>query len=125
MTENILKNIITYLQTDDTDYSLLVNGLWGTGKTHFLKNNIFPEIQKKNFKPIYISLNGISEITQLEQTILLALLKLPGNNKTISTLFNTIGLGLKKFSGFLSKGYFSFDITKLNLVSLFPLDKLY
>lgn len=123
MTENILKNIITYLQTDDTDYSLLVNGLWGTGKTHFLKNKIFPEIQKINFKPIYISLNGISEITQLEQTILLELLRLPGNNKTISTLFNTLGFGLNKFSSFLSKGYFSLDITKLNLVSLFPLDK--
>ncbi|MAT59758.1 MAG: hypothetical protein CMF23_17430 [Ignavibacteriae bacterium] len=123
MTENILKNINTFLQTNNTDYSLLINGLWGSGKTHFLKNKIISQIEALKVRPVYISLNGISEITQLEQNILFELLRLPGNNSIVSSLFNNLGLGLKKVTSFFSKGYFSLDITKLNLVSLFPLDK--
>ena len=94
----------------------------GFGKTYFVKNNLFSEILKENFRPIYISLNGISDINQLEQTILLELLKLPGNSNLAKPIFSSLSGVIGKFSSMLTKGYINLDITKLNLVSLFPLD---
>ncbi|MDP3150658.1 MAG: P-loop NTPase fold protein [Ignavibacteria bacterium] len=120
--ENIVENLKTYLTTNPTDYALLINGEWGSGKTYFIKNKIFPIVNDLSHKPIYISLNGISEINQLEQSILLELIKLPGDNKISQTIFSSVGEGIKKLSGFFSKGYFKLDITKLNLVSLIPLN---
>lgn len=35
---DIIKN---YVEQPDTDFAILINGQWGSGKTYFLKNDIF------------------------------------------------------------------------------------
>lgn len=40
--ENIIKSIGNYINKENTDYAILLDGVWGTGKTFFIKN-IFPK----------------------------------------------------------------------------------
>lgn len=65
--ENIIKSITNYVNKKDSDYAILLDGVWGTGKTFFIKN-IFPkEYQndtKKELNYIYISAAGINDIEQ-------------------------------------------------------------
>jgi predicted AAA+ superfamily ATPase len=32
--------IFDYLSKEDTDYAILINGPWGSGKTYYWKNNL-------------------------------------------------------------------------------------
>ena len=41
-TESMLREIINYINNDRLNYALLINGQWGTGKTFFIKNKLFP-----------------------------------------------------------------------------------
>lgn len=66
----------------------------------------------------------MSSINQLSQAILLTYLKMNDKNKIGGFAFSSIGAGISKLSSFLSQGYFSFDITKLNLVSFLPNSKI-
>lgn len=65
--ENIIKSITNYVNKKDSDYAILLDGVWGTGKTFFIKN-IFPkEYQndtKKELNYIYMSAAGINDIEQ-------------------------------------------------------------
>ena len=67
-----LKEIIkNYLIEDKIDSAIFINGAWGTGKTYFWINELEPLICKTQnssgeyFKPIYISLNGISSTNDI------------------------------------------------------------
>lgn len=55
-----------YLKTKETNYSILINGSWGSGKTYFWKTTLIDLCKKDNFKPIYLSLNGINKIETLD-----------------------------------------------------------
>jgi hypothetical protein len=128
--QNITTSVTNYIKTPSTDYALLINGAWGSGKTYYLKNSLNKEIinveipDKEHYKVLYVSLNGMSNINQLSQSILLAFLKLDGKNKISQAVFSSIGTGINKLTSFISQGYFSFDITKLNLVSFLPISKI-
>lgn len=66
----------SYLTSQGTDYAILINGEWGSGKTYFWKNNLVEISESNGFKPIYISLNGISRIEQLHQALFIQMLPL-------------------------------------------------
>lgn len=71
-----------YLRQDKTDYALFINGEWGSGKTFYLKNELFSIISgidsfvadKKNiyvkYIPLYISLFGVNEVSDIDKIIL-------------------------------------------------------
>lgn len=73
--------IINFIKQQETDFAILVNGTWGSGKTYFIKNAIAKEVNKisckltdKETKPyelIYISLYGVTSIDELEQKLFL------------------------------------------------------
>lgn len=66
-----IKQIIKdYLSSKNTDYSIMITGKWGTGKTYFLKKYLKPEL---NNKILYITLNGISELNEIDKLIVLGL----------------------------------------------------
>lgn len=46
MNEAIISVIKDYLKRKDTDYALMINGAWGSGKTVFIKNALKSEIEK-------------------------------------------------------------------------------
>jgi hypothetical protein len=75
---DIIKNFVVQ---QETDYAILINGKWGSGKTYFIKNTIAQEVNKINCKLsdtetkpydlIYISLYGITSIDELQQKLFL------------------------------------------------------
>lgn len=75
-TDNIKAVFENYLKADKTQYAILLNGSWGSGKTFFWKNNLAPLAEKNKFKTIYISLNGISKIEVLNHLLFIKLIPL-------------------------------------------------
>lgn len=69
-----------YLDSKLTTRAVLITAPWGSGKTHFFKNSIVPLIVGKGLKSVYVSLNGISTIEEIETQILLQIL--PKNMRT-------------------------------------------
>jgi len=63
--------IDSYIATSQTDFAVLINGAWGSGKTHFLKNNIYPVLKTKGFTPVYVSLYGISSTEEIARRLFL------------------------------------------------------
>lgn len=82
-----------YLSKHNTNFSLLITGGWGAGKTYYIQNHLFENIQdemrlNKEISVIYVSLNGISKIEEISEQIILNRLKI--NNKA------NVGYGLVK-----------------------------
>jgi hypothetical protein len=80
-----LKTIITdYVSQKNTDFAILINGQWGSGKTYFWKNVIIPEIKKVEhskdksksvfYEPVYVSLFGVSSAVLMLQKLFLQLI---------------------------------------------------
>ena len=46
------------------DYAVMVNGAWGSGKTHLVKEFLK---SRSSLKPLYVTLNGISSTDQIDQ----------------------------------------------------------
>jgi hypothetical protein len=112
-TEHIEQIFIDYLKTDKTQYAILLNGSWGCGKTFFWKYAL-EEIAKNNdFKTIYVSLNGISKIDDLDHQLFIKLLPFINNqeNKAIKNATIFIGNIINKVSSHYLKSSFS-DIFK-------------
>lgn len=54
-------------------FAVVLNGPWGSGKTRFLKNNLHRFVKKQDDlseqKPLYVSLYGVSNISQIEDRL--------------------------------------------------------
>ena len=98
--ENIASIVVEYIETQNTQYALLLNGGWGTGKTFFWKDTLLPLIQKKNLDTIYISLNGIKTIDALQKQLFFKLIPYfdKAQNKTLKTLATISGNLIKSAS---------------------------
>ena len=76
-----------YLEME-TNFSIMISGSWGSGKTYYFKNQIFDLIKginvfhdhSKKYKPIIISLFGIKNIDEL-QALLQQMRALVANNR--------------------------------------------
>ncbi|MCK4796901.1 MAG: hypothetical protein KAT05_05930 [Spirochaetes bacterium] len=71
----IFQIIKEYLETKYSDYALMINGKWGCGKTFYVKNSLKDliekdEINKIKYKVIYISLNGIRNLNEINKQII-------------------------------------------------------
>ncbi|AUJ79620.1 hypothetical protein CWI88_00530 [Enterobacter cancerogenus] len=70
MTSNFLnKDVIDYLnyyfsENTTTDFAILLNGSWGSGKTYFIKNSILNETNRL-INPLNITLNGVASISEI------------------------------------------------------------
>ena len=63
MKNKIEEQVKAYIDRPNTDYAVLINGEWGTGKTYFITNVIdWKELCGIDKKIIYISLNGLSSL---------------------------------------------------------------
>ncbi len=83
MNEEFVSIVKDYLNKEETDYALMINGAWGSGKTFFIKNTLKSEIEKticpdknankKTYKQIYVSLYGISSVEEIKERIFYAI----------------------------------------------------
>lgn len=81
MNEDITERIEQYLYLD-TNYAIIINGDYGIGKTHYIKNDLFPKVKELNvpnkekdekFLPILISLFGAKSIEEIQNQIFIEL----------------------------------------------------
>lgn len=65
MNEKLLQTIKNYLQ-QDTHSALMITGEWGSGKTHFIKNDSafknYIDVYSPGKETLYVSLNGLSVV---------------------------------------------------------------
>lgn len=73
--DKIKSAVEVYLNENKSDYAIMLNGKWGSGKTYFVKNELIKDIQNKDDRQvIYISLFGITSIDELYNNISLHIL---------------------------------------------------
>lgn len=68
-----------YIQKRETDYALLINGKWGSGKTYFWKHKLVKEIEKieidrQKIKTLYVSVFGIGDLSEISKKIFFELM---------------------------------------------------
>lgn len=75
--KELIESIEEYIRKPYTDYAVMINGEWGSGKTHFWNNKLRKRIEViknkagKPYKTIYISLYGINSIEEISKKIFL------------------------------------------------------
>jgi len=70
-------NVVKDYLTRETNNALLITGEWGVGKTYFFNNILSKEIEKTStkenesvkYKPIRVSLSGVTSIDDIERRI--------------------------------------------------------
>lgn len=98
----ILVSVKDYVSSKSTDYALMINGPWGSGKTHFWRSRIEPEIKRQNKEPVYVSLYGLTKAEDIDCLIVLAMYPIL-QRKGVKMAWIAIGTGLRKFGIDLSK----------------------
>src|SRR5690606_31243588 len=109
--ENINSIVNDYLKKSQTQYALLINGSWGSGKTFFWKNKLINEVMDLNLKTMYVSLNGVNSIDKLEQLIFLQLIPKLGESQ--SEIVKNLTTVSKNIANAASKFFFKSDVTDL------------
>ncbi len=79
--DNIKLILDEYLTLNNTQYAILLNGSWGSGKTFFWKDTLINVVEEKRLRPIYLSLNGIRSIDALQQQLFIKLLPVIGKHE--------------------------------------------
>ncbi|MFQ7302221.1 MAG: P-loop NTPase fold protein, partial [Beduini sp.] len=79
--EELVTNYIERYICDDKNLNsaILIKGVWGCGKTYFIKNTLSPKLkkilEKKGKQQCYISLNGLSSIKEFMKRIQSVIIK--------------------------------------------------
>ena len=61
--EELVESILDYVRADYTDYAVMINGEWGSGKTYFWNNKVRNKIEslslnrKKLYDNIYVTIS--------------------------------------------------------------------
>ena len=83
--EDLVESILDYIRSDYTDYAIMINGEWGSGKTYFWNNKVRKKIESmhlngKKFTTIYMSLYGISNLEEISKKIFIETTQLMDKN---------------------------------------------
>ena len=83
--DDLIESILDYVRSDYTDYAIMINGEWGSGKTYFWNNQIKKKIESlklngKKFTTIYMSLYGISNLEEISKKIFMETSQLMDRN---------------------------------------------
>lgn len=129
--EEIKNELNDYIYNVNIKYATLLNGSWGSGKTFFIKMYIeeleqkYKENKKDNKykKPVYISLYGLNNVSEVKNKIVLSLIK----NEKIKQIMPFIDVGLEIRSEFIASNSFVQDSrSKLSKIidALYKIDNL-
>lgn len=104
-----LNNIVDYYLKNDSNYAIMITGEWGIGKTYYFKNTLAKQITStstfknadKNYKPIIISLFGLSTIEEIQTEIFLSIYPLLKNKnvKLGASIGKSLIKGILKLKG--------------------------
>ncbi len=116
--DDLIESILDYIRSDYTDYAIMINGEWGSGKTYFWNNQIKKKIDSlklngKRFTTIYMSLYGISNLEEISKKIFMETSQLMDKNlrkfmnaNGITTIpeYAKTGIDMANFFGTSSNG---------------------
>lgn len=93
------------MKNEEVDFSILINGIWGCGKTFYWKNVISPLVVEKGLQPVYVSLYGISNTSEIDMKIFVETIpilksksaKRLGESKSMEIAKLVAGIGADKF----------------------------
>lgn len=116
--EDLVESILDYIRSDYTDYAIMLNGEWGSGKTYFWNHKIKPKIESmqlngKRYTAIYMSLYGISNLEEISKKIFIETTQLMDKNlkkymdaSGVSTIpeYAKTGLDMANFFGVTQNG---------------------
>ena len=83
--DDLVESILDYIRAEYTDYAIMINGEWGSGKTYFWNHKIKPKIESmqvngKRLTAIYMSLYGISNLEEISKKIFIETTQLMDKN---------------------------------------------
>lgn len=83
--EDLVESILDYVRADYTDYAIMINGEWGSGKTYFWNHKVRNKIESlringKKYTTIYMSLYGISNLEEISKKIFIETTQLMDKN---------------------------------------------
>ena len=83
--DELVESILDYIRADYTDYAIMINGEWGSGKTYFWNHKIRNKIDSltfngKKYTTIYMSLYGISNLEDISKKIYIETTQLMDKN---------------------------------------------
>lgn len=92
--EDLVESILDYIRSDYTDYAIMINGEWGSGKTYFWNHKVRNKIESmqingKQYTTIYMSLYGISNLEDISKKIFIETTQLM--DKNLRKYMNTHG----------------------------------
>ncbi len=116
--EDLVESILDYVRSDYTDYAVMINGEWGSGKTHFWNHKIRNKIESiqingKKYTTIYMSLYGISNLEEISKKLFIETTQLMDKNlrkymesKDISKIpeYAKTGIDMANFFGVSQNG---------------------
>ncbi len=116
--EDLVESILDYVRSDYTDYAIMINGEWGSGKTYFWNHKIRNKIESmqlngKQYTTIYMSLYGISNLEEISKKIFIETTQLmdknlkkymQANNQTTIPEYAKTGLDMANFFGVTQNG---------------------
>ena len=116
--EDLVESILDYVRSDYTDYAIMINGEWGSGKTHFWNNKIRNKIESlqlngKRYTTIYMSLYGISNLEEISKKIFIETTQLmdknlrkfmTNNGQTTIPEYAKTGIDMANFFGVTQNG---------------------
>ena len=116
--EELVESILDYVRSDYTDYAIMINGEWGSGKTYFWNHKIRNKIETmhingKQYTTIYMSLYGISNLEEISKKIFIETTQLMdknlkkfmnNHNQTTIPEYAKTGLDMANFFGVTQNG---------------------
>ena len=94
--EDLIESILDYIRAEYTDYAIMINGEWGSGKTYFWNNQVKRKIETlnlngKKYTTIYMSLYGISNLEEISKKIFIETTQLM--DKNLKKYMDASGIG--------------------------------
>ena len=116
--EELIESILDYVRADYTDYAIMINGEWGSGKTYFWNNKVRNKIESlqlngRQYSTIYMSLYGISNLEDISKKIFIETTQLMDKNlkkymdshgQTTIPEYAKTGLDMANFFGVTKNG---------------------
>ena len=129
--EELIECICDYVRKPYTDYAVMLNGEWGSGKTYFWNNKLRSRLESikvdgKKYKTIYMSLYGINSLEEISKKIFIE--TNPMISKTLKKFVDTrqgnkipeyVKTGLDMANLF---GSTSFSADKVDFSKMFAID---
>lgn len=126
----LIEIIKSFVSQENTDYAILINGSWGSGKTYFLKRAVAEEVRKINYRVsdkktepyelIYVSLYGITSSDELQKRLFLEV-----NPLLKSKTFKIAGGVISKLADVFNASFNSSDEKSiLNIFGGIPKNKI-